>query len=92
MEGAVVGQRAASAPLEHFGPGQLVFGATAVGAEGGAYDARAARATSTIRIAREDYLDLVEEHFTLARSALKTLSLERERVMNAQASSHGPER
>lgn len=82
MSGEVTAQRAESGHLERFGPGKLVFGSAAAAAENLAHEARAATATRALRIAREDYLDVMEEHFALARSSLKAISLEREALIN----------
>jgi len=82
MSGEVSAKRAESAQVETFGPGQLVFGSAALAAENLAQEARAATATRALRIAREDYIDVMEEHFALAHSALKAISLEREALVN----------
>jgi CRP-like cAMP-binding protein len=81
LSGEVQGTRSESGFVESFGPGDLVFGASAVGTAP-VHEARAAKRTRALRIAREDYLDVVEEHFALARSSLKAIMIERELLMN----------
>lgn len=82
VSGEVSARRAASGHLERFGRGKLVFGSAAAATEDLAHEARAATATRALRIAREDYLDVMEEHFALACSSLKAISLEREVLVN----------
>ena len=55
-----------------FGPGALVCGAVAVG-DAADYEFRATVPTRALAIAREDFLDVMEEHFGLFRSALRAL-------------------
>ncbi len=82
VTGEVTATRAESAPAELFGPGTLVFGSTAASSKDLGYEAHAAAPTRTLRIAREDYYDVMEEHFALARSAMKALAAERELLVN----------
>jgi CRP-like cAMP-binding protein len=82
VSGEVTARRAESAHAERFGPGTLVFGSAAVSAKDFGYEAHAALPTRTLRIVREDYFDVMEEHFALARSSLKALALERELLVN----------
>ncbi|MDF2695500.1 MAG: hypothetical protein K0S65_3883 [Labilithrix sp.] len=82
LSGEIQGTRIEGGFVETFGPGELVFGASAVGTETPLHEARATKRTRALRIVREDYLDVVEEHFGLARSSLKALMIERERVLN----------
>jgi CRP-like cAMP-binding protein len=60
-----------------FGRGALVCGALAVG-ETTDYELRATVQTRALAIAREDYLDVMEEHFGLLRSTLRALIEERD--------------
>lgn len=84
LRGEVEGTRTHGGPVEAFGPGELVFGASALGAAPG-HEARATQRTRALRIVREDYLDVVEEHFGLARSSLRAIILERELLVNEKA-------
>jgi CRP-like cAMP-binding protein len=70
----------AGEPTARFGRGALVCGADALG--GGSYEIRAADATRAFVLQVEDYLDIMEEHFSLARSALRALALEREALLD----------
>jgi CRP-like cAMP-binding protein len=82
VTGEVTGTRGESAREETFGPGTLVFGSTAASSKDLGYEARAVTPTRTLRIAREDYYDVMEEHFALARSSMKALATERELLVN----------
>lgn len=84
VAGRVEGTRAEGALGETYGAGSLVFGVSALGANAGAFEAIAAEPTRVLRIEREDYFDLLEEHFGLARAAMKALTLERERLVNEE--------
>jgi hypothetical protein len=67
--------------LARFGPVSLVYGAGALGAPSES-PARAVTDTGAIAIALEDYFDVMEEHFALARSALMAISEEREKLLD----------
>ncbi len=82
LSGEVTASRAESASRIRFGPGKIVLGSSAVSSDDLGYDARAEVATRALRIGHEDYFDVMEEHFALARSAMKALALEREHLMN----------
>lgn len=84
LSGEVSTSRVAGGPRESFGAGHVVFGPSAAAAENPAHEARAVLDTRVLRIAREDYLDVMEEHFALARSSMKAISLEREALVNEQ--------
>jgi CRP-like cAMP-binding protein len=60
-----------------FGRGALVCGALAVG-DATDYEVRAEVPSHVLRIARADYLDVMEEHFGLFRSTLRALVQERD--------------
>jgi CRP-like cAMP-binding protein len=77
--GAVVASGAGE-PTARFGRGALVCGADALG--GGSYEIRAEDATRAFVLQVEDYLDIMEEHFSLARSALRALAVERETLLD----------
>lgn len=82
LSGEVTTSHAGSLPRARFGPGKLVFGSASVSSDDLGYDARAEVATRALRIGHEDFFDVMEEHFPLARSVMKALSNERERLMN----------
>ena len=70
-------------PLRHyrFGPGSIVGGSAAFGDVERLYTARALRDTVLLRIREEDFFDVMEDHFDLARSVLGYIAQERERVV-----------
>jgi len=82
VSGEVTATRAADARAERFGPGMLVFGSAAASSKDVGFDAHTALGARTLRIAREDYYDVMEEHFELARSSMKALAAEREMLVN----------
>ena len=82
LAGQVTVSDAESARRDTFGPYELVLGSAAVSAEDLGYQARADTAARVLRIGHEDYFDVMEEHFLLARSAMKALAIERELLMN----------
>jgi len=67
---------------EDFGAGQLVLGSRAMSSLPHDVELRTTMPTWALRICREDYLDTMEEHFALSRSAMKTLVAEREVLTN----------
>jgi hypothetical protein len=60
-----------------FGRGALVCGALAIG-DATDYELRAEVPTHVLEIARNDYFDIMEEHFGLFRSTLRALVEERD--------------
>ena len=76
------GEISASLPgagrVRRYGPGELVFGAAAAGGADLGYDTTASAGTRVLRIVREDFYDVLEEHFAIARATLKALAGERE--------------
>ena len=82
VSGEVTATRADSARAERFGPGMLVFGPAAASSVDLTFDVRTAMGARALRISLEDYLDVMEEHFGLARSTLKALAAEREALVN----------
>lgn len=82
VSGEVTAARADSARVQRFGPGMLVFRYAAASPKDLGYDARADTPTRALRIAREDYYDVMEEHFALARSSMRALAAEREVLVN----------
>jgi CRP/FNR family cyclic AMP-dependent transcriptional regulator len=68
-----------------FGRGSLVYGAAALD-HASRYEARANASARAIALSLEDYFDVMEEHFGLARSALMALSDERELLLDRSLS------
>jgi CRP-like cAMP-binding protein len=64
-----------------FGRGALVCGVGALG-DLGAYEVRASADVRALEVSLEDYFDVMEEHFGLARSALMAISEEREMLID----------
>ena len=85
VSGAIAATTAASVPEETFGPGTLVFGSRAATSKELGFEAHAITKSRVLRLAREDYFDAMEEHFGLARSAMKALAAEREALVNESA-------
>jgi CRP-like cAMP-binding protein len=67
------------APAARFGVRSVVGGAGALGT-GPAPEVRATRPTRAIVLPLEDYFDVMEEHFDLARSALAAIQAERDEL------------
>lgn len=70
-----------------FGPGSLVGGLGALAGLEEHYEARALEPSLLVRFEREDYFDLMEDHFDMVRSALTALIDERERLLSVEAPS-----
>jgi CRP-like cAMP-binding protein len=64
-----------------FGAGALVAGASAI-AGGGEYEVRARSEARVLALSFDDYYDAMEDHFSLARSALVALAEEREALLD----------
>ncbi len=65
-----------------FGPGTLVGGAAALADIERDEQARALSDSVVLRVRLEEFFDVMEDHFDLARSVFAYLAAERERVMN----------
>jgi CRP-like cAMP-binding protein len=65
-----------------FGPGSLVGGTAALGDVEHHYAGRAVTDSVILRVREEDFFDVMEDHFDLARSVFADLAAQRERVMN----------
>jgi CRP-like cAMP-binding protein len=85
VEGEVVAERIDSKVAVRFGPGSVVAGVAALGEAAQAWEARAMAPTRALFLRHEDWLDLMEEHFDLVRSALGQLSLMREAILEQLA-------
>lgn len=86
VEGQVEGLHESPDVAYSFGPGDIVLGAGAFGVPALAWNARATSRARLLAFGGEDWLDLMEEHFDLVRSALAGLALERERLLDLLAS------
>jgi CRP-like cAMP-binding protein len=82
--GEVTATRDAPVLTGRFGPGALVCGALAV-LDLTEYEFRAGGSTRLLAIDRDDYVDLMEEHFGLVLSTARALLHERESVSAADA-------
>ncbi|MET0413085.1 MAG: cyclic nucleotide-binding domain-containing protein [Polyangiaceae bacterium] len=80
--GTIELERAEPHGVAHFGPGSLVGGATALADIERDEQARALSDSVVLRVRLEEFFDVMEDHFDLARSVFAYLAEERERVMN----------
>ena len=78
VQGAVRASLPESTVERTYGPGRLVFGAAASGSKDLGYETTTTEGTRVLRIVREDFNDVLEEHFGMARACLKALACERE--------------
>jgi CRP-like cAMP-binding protein len=85
LGGEVVADRVDPALKVRFGPGSVVAGSGSLSEFAGGWEARAITPTRALAIRLEDWFDLMEEHFDLARSALGGFSLRREELLNQLA-------
>ena len=90
VSGGVTASRDGAERRARFGPGMLVLGSVAVSPEDLRYAVHADTATRALRIGHEDCFDVMEEHFLLARSAMKALAAEREQLMNVRGGAKTP--
>jgi CRP-like cAMP-binding protein len=77
--GEITATLEAPALTGRFGRGALVCGALAI-AGAADYEFRATMPTHALAVARDDYLDVMEEHFGLFRSTLRALVEERDQL------------
>lgn len=75
-------ERAQPHGISHFGLGTLVGGAAALADIERDEHARAVSDSVVLRVRLEEFFDVMEDHFDLARSVFAYLAGERERVMN----------
>jgi CRP-like cAMP-binding protein len=80
--GTVEVERTEPHGITHFGPGSLVGGAAALANIDKRESARAINEGLALRVRLEEFFDVMEDHFDLARSVFAYLAGERERVMN----------
>jgi CRP-like cAMP-binding protein len=85
--GLVRARRAAGPAFEaDYGPGSFVGGLGALGGHEEQFEARAVEPSVLVTFEREDYFDLMEDHFDMVRSALTALIDERERLLSVEVS------
>jgi CRP-like cAMP-binding protein len=80
--GTIELERAQPHGVAHFGLGTLVGGAAALADIERDEQARAVSESVVLRVRLEEFFDVMEDHFDLARSVFAYLAAERERVMN----------
>ncbi len=86
--GLVRARRRAEPAFEaEFAPGTLVGGLGALAGLEEHDEARALEPSVLVTLEREDYFDLMEDHFDMVRSALTALIDERERLLSVEVSS-----
>jgi CRP-like cAMP-binding protein len=81
--GMVELERQAPRISARFGPASIVGGSAAFGDVERSYAARAIQDSVLLRIPEEDFFDVMEDHFDLARSVFAYIAAEREAVMEA---------
>jgi CRP-like cAMP-binding protein len=79
--GEVEASRSAPELVARFGRGGLVCGPGAFG-DGAAYEVRATASTRALSVSLEDFVDVMEEHFGLTRSAMMAMAEEREMLLD----------
>lgn len=75
-------ERVSPPGLARFGPASLVGGTAALGDIEHRYSARAVIDSVVLRVREEDFFDVMEDHFDLARSVFADLAIQRERLLN----------
>lgn len=85
LQGDVEAERTDPHLEVRFGPGSLVGGVASMGDPITAWEARAVTRVRVLSMRIEDWLDLMEEHFDLVRSALSALALRREAILDELA-------
>jgi CRP-like cAMP-binding protein len=83
VTGEAVGERAGNLPARHYVAGDVVLGTAAFGQRSQAWEVRAAAPTRVLSFAERDWLELMEQHFDMARSAFAWVGTERDRLLNA---------
>lgn len=89
LDGEIVADRHEPTLSVPFGPGSVVCGVAALGEPARAWEARAVTKARALSIGLEDWLDLMEEHFDLVRSALAALARARENILEELAADAG---
>lgn len=79
--GEIETERTEPSIVTRYGRGAMVAGPAAL-VDRDAYAARATQRTLVLRFSREDWFDVMEEHFDLVRSTMISLAEEREGLMN----------
>jgi len=67
------------------GAGSLVGGYATIGHDAHEYETTALAPTAALRVRKEDFFDLLEDHFEVTRAVLGFLAAERERVLAERA-------
>lgn len=68
-----------------FGAGSLVGGYATIGHDAHEYDTTVLAPTAALRVRKEDFFDLLEDHFEVTRGILGFLASEREHVLEERA-------
>jgi CRP-like cAMP-binding protein len=89
LEGEALGDRNDPRLEVSFGPGSFVGGVASLGDPIIAWQARAVTRVRALSLPLEDWLDHMEEHFDLVRSALSALALMRETILDDLAARQG---
>jgi CRP-like cAMP-binding protein len=90
LEGEALGTRHDPEVRVIFGPGTWVGGVATLGPSIAAWEAHAVTRVRALTLRIEDYLNVMEEHFDLVRSALSELARLREVILAEFESSGGP--
>ena len=89
LSGEVDASRADPAITRTFGPGTVLLGAAAFGDGPLPWEAHARTATRGLAIRHDDWLNLLEEHFDMLRSALGAMAMQRDRMVEQMAAQSG---
>ncbi len=95
VAGGVIVIERASPPLRAaFGPGAIVGGAAAMGVGQQPFEARArpSERAVVLQVRKDDVLDVMEDHFGLARSLLGCINAERDELMRRHGTAREPAR
>lgn len=91
MEGRVEAARNGPDVQRVHRPGELVAGAAALSEDARRWRARAQGPARVLRIPRERWFDLMEDHVGFARAVIAALAVEREAILDRLAEESGPE-
>jgi CRP-like cAMP-binding protein len=68
-----------------FGAGSIVGGYASIGRDAHQYDSTALAPTVALRVRKDDFFDLLEDHSEVTRSVLAFMAIERERILDERA-------